>query len=214
MTQPNPVSKSELGRRLTLVTALFGLMIVMTLTFWQLRPRIVDEAIGPAPLGFGDPTSPKQVVAFLSPTCPHCAEFELKSGKDFYARAEAGEFYYAVYPLMLEDNREAYTLAFFCAHKQGGLPIFALLHYQNYYLGEHHGLSELAERAKMDPAAFSQCLDAPATTQEMQDARRWKEALGVAGTPTFFIKDVDSDTYRRIRGDRSETFWNRWLAAD
>jgi hypothetical protein len=93
MTQPNPVSRSELGRRLTLVTALFGLMIVVTLTFWQLRPRMVDEAIGPAPLGFGDPASPKQVVAFLSPTCPHCAAFELNSGKDFYARAEAGEFY-------------------------------------------------------------------------------------------------------------------------
>lgn len=214
MTQPSPVLKNELAGRLTLVTALVGLVIVVALALWQLRPRFVEDAVGPAPLGFGDPASPKQVVAFLSPTCPHCAEFELKLGKDFYARAEAGEFYYAVYPLMLEDNREVYTLALFCAYKQGSLPIFALLHYQNYYLGPNHGLSELAERAKMDPAGFSRCLDAPATTQELQDAQRWKEALGVAGTPTFFIKDVDSDTYRRIRGNRSETFWNRWLAAD
>lgn len=214
MTPPNPVLKNELAGRLTLVTALFGLMIVVALSFWQLRPRLVEDAVGPAPLGFGDPTSPKQVVAFLSPTCPHCARFELAAGKDFYARAEAGEFYYAIYPLMLEDNREEYTLAFFCAHKQGALPTFALLHYQNYYLGQNFGLSELAERADMNAAAFSRCLDVPATTRAMQDSLRWKEALGVAGTPTYFVKNQDSSSYRRVRGDRGVDFWSRWLAAD
>lgn len=213
MTPPNPVLKNELAGRLTLVTALFGLMIVVALSFWQLRPRTVEDAVGPAPLGFGDPTSPKQVVAFLSPTCPHCARFELATGKDFYARAEAGEFYYAIYPLMLEDNRKEYTLAFFCAHKQGALPTFALLHYQNYYLGQNFGLSELAARAAMDAAAFIRCLDAPATTRAMQDSLRWKEALGVAGTPTYFVKNQGS-SYRRVRGDRGVDFWNRWLAAD
>lgn len=214
MTPPNQVLKGDVAGRLTLITALVGVVIVVALTVWQLRPRLVEDPIGPTPLGFGDPASPKQVVAFLSPTCPHCADFELKSGKDFYARAEAGAFYYAVYPLMLEDNREDYTLAFFCAYKQGSLPIFSLLHYQDYYLGQNLGLSELARRADMDTVAFSRCLDEPATTQEMQEALRWQETLGVAATPTFFIKDADSTTYRRVQGNRGPDFWDRWLETD
>ena len=214
MTQPSPVLKNELAGRLTLVTALVGLVIVIALTFWQLRPRTVGDAIGPIPLDFGDPTSPKQVVAFLSPTCPHCAQFELGVGKDFYARAEAGEFYYAVYPLMLEDDREAYTLAFFCAHEQDALPVFALLHYQNYYLGQNLGLTDLAERAEMDPAIFGRCLEAPATQREMQSSLRWMETLNVLGTPTFFVRNRSSDPYRRVRGNRDEGFWNSWLDSD
>lgn len=214
MTQPSPVLKNELAGRLTLVTALVGLVIVVALAFWQLRPRFVEDAVGPAPLGFGDPASPKQVVAFLSPTCPHCAEFELNSGKDFYARAEAGEFYYAVYPLMLEEDREVYTLGFFCAHKQDGLPLYSLLHYQNYYLNQNLGLQELARRADMDVAAFSRCLSAPATRRALEGALRWKNTLGVAGTPTYFVKSPNSSTYRRVRGDRGEAFWRRWLAAN
>ncbi len=210
----NPTPKRDLGKRLTLVTALVGLVIVAMLVAWQLRPRTVEEAVGPTPLGFGNPTSPKQVVAFLSPTCPHCARFELGAGKNFYARAEAGEFYYAVYPLMLEDDREAYTLAFFCAYKQDALPVFALLHYQNYYLGQNLGLAELAERAEMEPATFRRCLEAPATQRDMQASIRWMQTLDVPGTPTFFVRNSGSDLYRRVRGNRDEDFWNRWLQAN
>ena len=144
-TNPN----KRLGRRLTLITAGVGVVIITLLAAWQLRPRTVDEAIGPAPLDFGDPQAAKHIVSFLSPTCPHCASFELGAGKDFYARAEAGEFYYAIYPLMLEDDREDYTRAFFCADRQAALPIFGLLHYQNYYLTQNRGLIELAEQAGM-----------------------------------------------------------------
>lgn len=214
MTRTNPTPKRDLGKRLTLVTALVGIVIVAGLVAWQLRPRAVEEAIGPTPLAFGDPTSPKQVVAFLSPTCPHCARFELGAGKDFYARAEAGEFYYAIYPLMLEDDREAYALAFFCAHEQNALPVFALLHYQNLYLGQNLGLTELAERAEMDPATFGRCLGAPATQRKMQSSLRWMETLDVPGTPTFFVRNSSDDLYRRIRGNRDEDFWNSWLDAD
>lgn len=204
----------QLGRRLTLITALVGVGVIAVLFAWQLRPRTVAEAIGPAPLGFGDPNSETQIVSFLSPTCPHCARFELGAGKDFYARAEAGEFYYAIYPLMLEDDRDPYTLAFFCAYQQGALPVFSLLHYQNYYLNQNLGLNELAEQAGMAPKAFTTCLQAPETQNAMAQALSWMDTLKVPGTPTFFVKTVADKPYLRIRGERDEAFWNNLLTPD
>ena len=211
----NPISQSkQLGRRLTLITALIGVMVIATLVAWQLRPRTVEKAIGPEPLGFGDPNSATQIVSFLSPTCPYCARFELGAGKDFYARAEAGEFYYAVYPLMLEDDRESYTLAFFCAYEQGALPVFSLLHYQNYYLNQNRGLNELAERAGMAPETFTTCLEAPQTRDAVAQALGWMTTLEVPGTPTFFVRKSVDEPYLRIRGERDETFWNSLLNTD
>ncbi len=207
-------ASKQLGRRLTLITALVGVGVIAALFGWQLRPRTVEEAIGPKPLGFGDPDATTQIVSFLSPTCPHCARFELGVGKDFYARAEAGEFYYAIYPLMLEDDREPYTLAFFCAYQQAALPVFSLLHYQNYYLNQNRGLIELAEQAGMAPKAFSTCLDAPKTQKAMAQARRWMDALKVPGTPTFFVRTRADEPYLRIRGERDEAFWNNLLNTD
>lgn len=214
MTRQNPVLKADLSRRLTLITALIGILIVGILAVWQLRPRYVEDAIGPIPLGFGDPASPKKLVAFLSPTCPHCARFELQSGKDFYALAEAGEFYYAVYPLMLEEDREIYTLGFFCAYEQGNLPLYTLLHYRNLYLNTNLGLRELAQRADMDPAVFSRCLSAPATTRALEDALRWRTTLDVPATPTFFLKTSDRSDYRRVQGNQGQKFWERWLTSN
>lgn len=206
-----PTPKRELGKRLTLMTALVGSVVIAALLVWQLRPHTVDQAIGPEPLGFGDPNSAKQIVLFLSPTCPHCARFELGPGKDLYARAEAGEFYYAIYPLMLEDDRDAYTLAFFCAYQQGALPVFSLLHYQNYYLNQNRGLNELAEQAGMAPKAFTTCLQAPETQNAMAQTLRWMDTLKVPGTPTFFVKTLADEPYLRIQGDRDEAFWDNLL---
>ncbi len=208
----NPINESkQLGRRLTLITALIGVVVIAALVGWQLRPRTVEKAVGPEPLGFGDPNSATQIVSFLSPTCPHCARFELGAGKEFYARAEAGEFYYAVYPLMLEDDRELYTLAFFCAYQQAALPVFSLLHYQNYYLNQNLGLAELAEQTGMVSERFSACLSAPKTQKAMERSLRWMVTLEVPGTPTFFVRTGADEPYLRIRGDRDEAFWDNLL---
>lgn len=213
MTPPRTASdvRRKRGQRLTLATTLVGLVMLALVAFWQTRPELVTNALGPTPLGFGQPASPLQIVAFLSPTCPQCAKFELTTGKDLYARAEAGEFYYAVYPLMLEDNREIYTLALFCAYDGGGLTLFLTLHYKNYYLHENRGLSDIAKAAGVDPKGFTQCLGAPQTVQRLKASLRWAKALGVAGTPTFFIKTEDSRRFRRIEGNRGPKFWQRLL---
>lgn len=215
MTPPRtaPDLRRKRGQRLTLATTLVGLVMLALVAFWQTRPELVTSALGPTPLGFGRPASSLQIVAFLSPTCPQCAKFELTTGKDFYARAEAGEFYYAVYPLMLEDNHEIYTLALFCAYDSGGLPLFLTLHYKNYYLHENRGLSDLAKAARVDPKSFTQCLGAPRTVGRLKANLRWAKSLDVAGTPTFFIRTKDSKKFRRIEGNRGPKFWQRLLGA-
>ena len=209
----NESVRRELGRRLTLITTLVGLVAIGVLTFWQLRPDYISEAIGPAPLSFGNPASIVQVVAFLSPTCPHCAKFELTIGKDLYHEAEAGKLYYAVYPLMLETARESYTLALLCADQKGKLPAFLSLHYQNYYLAQHRGLRDLAEQVGIAPDDFTRCLNAPKTRRQMAAILRWTKYLGVEGTPTFFIK-TDDQGFRKLQGNQRPKFWQRLLGAD
>lgn len=209
--RPSPDARRKRGQRLTLATTLVGFVMLALVAFWQSRPEMLETVIGPTPLSFGDPKSPLQIIAFLSPTCPQCAKFELTTGKDLYARAEAGEFYYAVYPLMLEDNREIYTLALFCAYDGGGLPLFLTLHYKNYYLHENRGLSEIAKTAGVDPESFTQCLDAPQTAGRLKANLGWTKTLNVTGTPTFFVKTEDSSKFRRIEGNREPKFWDRLL---
>lgn len=209
---PVTAERRERGRRLSLVTVIVGLIMLALLAFLQSRPKLVDQALEPEPLGFGNPSSPVQIVAFLSPTCPHCAKFELTVGKDLYVRAEAEGFYYAVYPLVLEEDREVYTQALFCAFDGGGLPHFLTLHYQNYYLQQGRGLRELARRAGMNPETFSRCLKAPKTEGRIQETLAWARHLGVEGTPAFFIKTDGQSKFEYIQGNRGEAFWNRVLA--
>ena len=206
--------RRERGRRLTLVTVLVGLLMLALLAFVQSRPDLVAVAIEPAPLAFGDPTAPVQIVAFLSPTCPHCAKFELTVGKDLYRRAEAGELYYAVYPLVLEEDREIYTQALFCAYDGGGLPSFLTLHYENYYLQQGRGLREVARRAGIDSEAFNQCLTAPRTARRMKETLSLARRLGVEGMPAFFIKTGNRAEFERIQGNRGAAFWDRLLGDD
>lgn len=212
--RPTEASKRELGHRLTLVTALFGLLLIVPLAFSQLRPRVVADAVGPAPLAFGDPASPTRVVAFVSPTCSHCAAFELGPGKELYRRADRGELYYALYPLMLERGRERDTRAFFCAFEQNRLPAFAARHYNTYRFAWRPDPLELARRSGADPAAFGRCLDAPRTKRRAQAALEWMDELGVVATPTFFIKRSAADVYARVGGDRGEPFWERVLGGE
>lgn len=209
--RPTEVTKRELGHRLTLVTALFGILLIVPLAFSQLRPRVVADAVGPPPLAFGDPAADTRVVAFVSPTCSHCAAFELGPGKDLYRRAEAGGLYYAVYPLALERGREVDTRAFFCAFEQGKLPAFVARHYLTYRFPWRPDPLALARRSGADPAAFGRCLDAPRTKRRAAASLEWQGELGVVATPTFFIKRAEADAYARVRGNRGPTFWNRVL---
>lgn len=212
--RPAGETRRELGHRLTLVTALFGVLLIVPLVFAELRPRVVADAVGPAPLAFGDPASPTRVVAFVSPTCSHCAAFELGPGKGFYRRAEGGDFYYAVYPLALERGREGDARAFFCAFEQGELPAFAARHYLTYRFEWRPDLRELARRAGADPSAFGHCLNAPRTKRRAAAALGWKGELGVVATPTFFIKRPGADAYVRVRGNRGALFWERVLGGE
>jgi protein-disulfide isomerase len=197
--------------KLTLITAGVGLLVIAALAVWQLRPVEVPDALGDPSILYGNADASHQLVAFVSPTCSYCARFELTTGHTLYGKKD---LLYAVYPIALDETAEAYIKGFFCAAEGGAFGSYAVLHYQNYFVTKNATLSELAERAGLEPEAFRRCAKAPRTTQRAKQAQAWAEALGVDRTPTFYLRGPGETSWREVRGTRGEEFWRRWLQGE
>lgn len=52
---------------------------------------------------------------------------------------------------------------------------------------DHDVMIELATKVGVEPVAFTRCLDAPATTQAVQDEAAAAGQLGVNSTPNFLV---------------------------
>ncbi len=201
------------GNKLTLVTAAVGLLLIAALVAWQLRPVLVQDALGEPLITFGSPYAPHQLVAFISTTCTHCARFELETGHELYERAARGELFYALYPLTMTKGAEDYTKGFLCAAEGGELPSYCGFYYQEYFITQQANLQELAERAGLDVEDFTRCIRAERTTEYAQQAQAWAETQGVQRTPTFYLKGPGEAQWRKVRGNQGEVL-TRWLESE
>lgn len=210
-TPSPPAERRRRGNVMSFMVLVVGLAIIALLAASRLEPTVVADALGEPLITFGSPDAPHQLVAFISPTCSHCARFELESGPELYQRAERGELFYTIYPLTLTEGTEEDTRAFFCAHEGGALPSYSVLHYQDYFIVKGSSLQQLAEQAGLDKEAFTTCVRAARTEREVQRSQAWADELGVQLTPTFYLKGPGETQWREVKGNRGEELLT-WLA--
>jgi protein-disulfide isomerase len=170
--------------------------------------RAPDEVAAPAvrvPVdgfpAFGSARALVTIVAFTDYQCPYCAKADERFAE---LRAEYGDRVRMVVvtrPLPFHENAADAARAFLAANELGkGEAMHTRLFAKQDALDDA-GLREAARSIGLDVAAFDRVRKSPSVEALLERAEKLWTALGVDGTPTFFING------RRLVGARPiETF--------
>ena len=166
----------------------------------------------------GNPNAPVKLVEYLSLTCPHCAHFA-RDSKPALLRdhVRGGRVSLELRNYVLNGSDAAATMLARCAGTAGYFPLSeAYLEAQPQWLGriqaippeqrqelmtlssadrlvrlaEIGGLLDIAARHGVSAAAGRRCLTDQAAFNRLGEMREAAAALGVGGTPTFFINSA------------------------
>jgi protein-disulfide isomerase len=214
MTRNTKISLTAIG----LVAAVVVALVLLT------RPSTPD---GPAPAAQADAPVPASVlvrpdshrlstaadgkatvVEFLDLECEACRAAFPGVEK---LRAEYGgrvTFVLRYFPIPSHRNAELAARSVEAAGRQGKLePMYRAMYESQPQWGDqqvsHRGtFLELARRLGLDIATFEKDLDDPATAARVEKDRADGTALGVRGTPTFFVNGrqfADAPTYQGLK---------------
>jgi predicted DsbA family dithiol-disulfide isomerase len=147
--------------------------------------RQVVAASGPS---LGRPDAPVTIVEFADFQCPYCKEAESTLREVLARHPDDVRLVYRYLPLAaIHPNATLAAQAGVCAGQQGRFwPMHDALFADQDALAAP-GLTATAQRLGLDPGQFSACLSATATGQAVAADVSSADALGVSGTPAFFI---------------------------
>lgn len=170
----------------------------------------------------GNPAARVKLVEYGSLTCGHCAAFAQQGEAPLKAYVRRGTVSYEFRNYVLNGIDVTATLLARCSGPTGFFPMIHRLYTtQNQWVGRISGLSEaqkqalsaLPERQRLTrlaqvggltqvaalhgvtPARASQCLVDHAGIERLNQIGEAASALGVGGTPTFFINGANIGTH-------------------
>ena len=162
----------------------------------------------------GNPAAKVKLVEYGSLTCPHCADFSAAAKAPLAAMIKSGKVSFEFRNYVLNGIDVAATLVARCGGAKSFFPLVERLYAtQPQWVGkitglpqaqkdelnalpdgerlaraaEIGGITQLAAGAGVTPAAAKQCLADTAALDRLGQMEAAAEALGVQGTPTFFI---------------------------
>lgn len=142
-----------------------------------------DPALGP-------PGAPVTMIEFSDFQCPYCTKFHRETFRPLMgAYPDSIRFVYRDYPVLGPESVEA-AMAADCAGEQGTYWEF---HDRLFSGGLELGRAtylRYAEELALDVASLADCLDSGRFRDEVLADARDAAALGVTGTPTFFINGI------------------------
>jgi protein-disulfide isomerase len=142
-----------------------------------------DPSLGPA-------DAPVTIVEFSDFNCPYCRRFQTETFPELMAAyPDQIRFVYRDDPITSAESMIAAQAAN-CAGKQGAYwPYHDTLFTGDLGLGSQ-AYQAYAERLHLDPAALAACIADGGEQAEVESDARAAAALGVSGTPTFFINGI------------------------
>ena len=153
----------------------------------------------------GDPNAPVTVVEFSDFECPYCKkayEDSVKQLKTEYVSTGKVKFVYRDYPLGFHPKAQKAAEASECAHEQNK---FWEMHdklFENQASLSEVNYKKWATELGMDSNKFNDCLDTGKYANEVAADTAAGNALGVSGTPTFFVngqKIVGAVPYAQLK---------------
>lgn len=138
----------------------------------------------------GDPNAPVTIVEFSDFECPYCARFynqAYQQIKEQYIDTGKVKFVYRDFPLGFHKDAQKAAEAAECAGEQDKYYEMHDLLFEKGVDGGVSAFKQYAEELDLDTTEFNQCLDSGTMAGEVQKDMRDGQALGVQGTPAFFI---------------------------
>lgn len=139
----------------------------------------------------GDADAKITIIEFSDYQCSFCAKAEATLKKIFNEYGDKVKLVYRDYPLDFHDNAQDAAEAAECAGDQNKFwEYHDLLFAKQDKWSESKDGAEFKTYAKdlrLDAVAFSQCLDSDKYAEEVKKDQSDGEAVGVSGTPAFFI---------------------------
>lgn len=150
------------------------------------------QALGVDRPTIGEPDAPVVVVEFLDFQCPFCKLAEPVVNQVLRSPAYAGKvrFVFRHFPLLdIHPNAVDAARAAECAHRQGKFAAMRELLFANQTRLSQADLLRYAALAGLAAVPFTACLGSDESYAAVE--RDWQDglALGVKGTPTYFIGD-------------------------
>jgi len=149
----------------------------------------------------GPANAPVALTEYADYECPFCQQVQPtveKLEKEFKGKLA---FIYKDYPLPMHANAQKAAEATRCAQAQGKYWEYHDLLSSQKQL-DAATLKAHARQLKLDTGRFDTCLDAGETAEAVKAQAGEAQALGLQGTPTFFINGryvTGSLTYERLR---------------
>jgi protein-disulfide isomerase len=142
-----------------------------------------DPALGPS-------DAPITIVEFSDFNCPYCRRFHADVFPDLMAAyPEQIHFVYRDFPITSAESLVAAQAAN-CAGQQGAYWEF----HDSLLMGElglgAEAYQTYAVRLQLNPQALAACIAGGGEQAEVESDARAASALGVSGTPTFFINGI------------------------
>ncbi len=140
----------------------------------------------------GDPNAPVTIVEFSDFQCPFCGKFfdeTFPQIKKKYIDTGKVKLVYRDFPLGIHEMAQTYAEAAECAHEQGK---FWEMH-DKIFGEQKNGVATVDDLKKwargfgVKEDQFNTCLDTKKYAEEVTKDLKDGEAVGVQGTPSFFI---------------------------
>lgn len=156
----------------------------------------VAPEIGDAPT-LGNPNAPVTIVEFSDYECPFCSRFfdqTLARLKSEYVDTGKARFVYKDFPIVsIHSNAQKAAESARCVREQLGIDGYWAMHDMLFEDQQQLSITSFKQWARelgVNGAQFDSCLDSNKYAEAVGADVDEGVALGVTGTPTFFINDV------------------------
>jgi len=136
---------------------------------------------------YGSPDAPVIIVEFSDFQCPYCSRVNptMEQVKSTYGDKVAIVF--RDFPLPMHKEAPKAGEAAQCANDQGKFWEYHDKLFANQRALKDENLKAYAVELGLEVAAFDSCLDSGKYTAEVEEDKKAGAAVGVAGTPAFFV---------------------------
>ncbi|NKB69653.1 MAG: thioredoxin domain-containing protein [Candidatus Latescibacteria bacterium] len=135
----------------------------------------------------GPVTAPVVVVEYSDFQCPYCQRAQLAVDQVATTYGDRVRIVFRDFPLAMHQQAHRAAEAGQCAHEQGAFWSYHDLLFTDVRRLREPDLERYAKEAGLDVAAFTQCLASGRYAAAVDLDLASGEALGVSGTPAFFI---------------------------
>lgn len=154
------------------------------------QPARASEIFGVGRPAIGDAGAPLTVVEFMDFQCPFCRQAESVVDQVMAEPEFAGKvrFVFRHFPLAdIHPQAVAAAQAAECAHRQGKFAAMRSLLFQNQDRLQPADLERYAGQVGLGASNFSACMKSEEIFAVVEQDWRDGIALGIKGTPTYFI---------------------------